>query len=149
MDSTLKALADLLLEAVPTIVFFLFLAWYLKRVFFIPLARILEERRKATQGVKELAQKAFEAADKKQSEFERALELARAGIYKEQEKLRRQWSEEQTHESEQARADVSKQIEGAKGQIAAEAQHAQEELYDRIDTLSENIVNALLTRRAA
>ena len=73
MDSTLKALADLLLEAVPTIVFFVFLAWYLKRVFFVPMARILEERRKATEGVKELAQKAFEAADKKQSEFERAL----------------------------------------------------------------------------
>jgi F-type H+-transporting ATPase subunit b len=149
MDSTLKALGDLLLEAVPTIIFFLFLAWYLKRVFFIPLARILEERRKAVEGVKDFAQKAFEAADKKQSEFERALELARAEIYKEQEKIRRQWSEEQAHEIERARTDVGKQIEQARGQIAAEAQRAQDELKNRIDGLSENIVNSLLTRRAA
>ena len=84
-----------MLEAVPTIVFFLISVWYLKRFYFRPVAAILEERRKATEGVRELAQRAFEAADKKQSEFERALDLARAEIYQEHEKLRKQWSDEQ------------------------------------------------------
>ena len=59
MDSTLKALGDLLVQAVPTIVFFIILTVYLKYVFFKPLAKILEQRREATEGVRELARRAF------------------------------------------------------------------------------------------
>lgn len=149
MDSTLKALVDLLIEAVPTMIFFLFLAWYLKRVFFKPLGAILEERRKATEGVRELAQRASELADQKESEFEKAIQLARGEIYKEHEKLRWQWSQEQTEAIAKARAEVDAQIEEAKHQIAAEADHAQTELNSRMESLSEAIVNSLLARRAA
>jgi F-type H+-transporting ATPase subunit b len=149
MEATLKALADLLLEAVPTVIFFLFLAWYLKRVFFKPLAAILEERRRATEGVRELAERAFEQADKKQSEFERALQLARGEIYQENEKLRRQWSEEQAQAIAAARSEIEQQIAAAKHEIAGEAEHAQNEVDSHIGDLSERIVNALLARRAA
>ena len=96
MDATLNALADLLLEAIPTVVLFLFLVYYLKKVFFIPIANILEERRKATEGVRELSQRAFEAADKRNSEFETALQLARADLGQENETLRRQWEKEES-----------------------------------------------------
>jgi F-type H+-transporting ATPase subunit b len=149
MEATLKALADLLLEAVPTIIFFLFLTWYLKRVFFKPLAAILDERRKATEGVRELAQRAFEEADRKQSEFERALELARGEIYQENEKLRRQWSEEQSQAIAAARAEVERRIAEAKHEIAGEAAQAQGDLESQISNLSERIVDSLLARRAA
>ncbi len=149
MEATLKALADLLLEAVPTIIFFLFLTWYLKRVYFKPMAAIFEERRKSTEGVRELAQRAFEAADKKQSEFEHALQLARGEIYEEHDKLRRQWSDEQAEAIAQAREQVDQQIAEAKKQIAAEAERAQAELDSKLEGLSEDIVNSLLARRAA
>ena len=149
MEATLKALADLLLEAVPTIAFFLFLVWYLKRVFFRPISAILEERRKATEGMRELAQRAFEAADKKHSEFERALQIARGEMYQEHEKLRRQWSDEQAEAIAKARAHVDQQIEEARRQIAGEAERAQTELDTRVEGLSENIVDSLLSRRAA
>lgn len=149
MEATLKALADLLLEAVPTIIFFLFLSWYLKRVFFQPVAAVLDQRRKETEGVRELAQRAFEAADKKQSEFEHALQLARGDIYQEHEKLRRQWSDEQAQAIAEVREEVDQQIAGAKKQIAAEAERAQAELDSSVESLSEGIVNSLLARRAA
>ncbi len=149
MDATLKALADLLIQSVPTIVFFLFLVWYLKRVYFRPVASILEERRRATEGVRDLAQRAFEEADKKQSEFERALQLARGDIYQEHEKLRRQWSEEQAQAVAAARAQVDGQIAEAKRQIAQEAERAQAELDKQIEGLSEGIVQTVLARRAA
>lgn len=149
MESTLKALADLLLEAVPTILFFIVLAWYLKRVFFKPMAALLEERRKATEGVRALAQQASEAADQKQSEFERALQVARHQMWDEHEKLRRQWSDEQTQEIGAAREQVSKEIEAARAEIAAAANQAQSELQGNIDGLSESIVNSLLRRKAA
>lgn len=78
MEATLHQLADLLLKAVPTIFFFALLTVYLKYVFFRPLAKILDERKEATEGVKQFAQQAFAAADQKASEFQRALQLARA-----------------------------------------------------------------------
>ena len=149
MEATLKALADLLVEAVPTIIFFLFLAWYLKRVYFRPVAAILEERRKQTEGVRDLAQRAFEAADKRQSEFEHALQLARGEIYEEHEKLRRQWSQEQSDAIASAREELDNQIEDEKHRISEESDRAQTDLDSKVETLSEGIVNSLLGRRAA
>jgi F-type H+-transporting ATPase subunit b len=149
MEATLRALGDLLIKAIPTAVFFIFLAVYLQRVFFKPLARILEERRKQTEGVRELAQRAFEAAEQKTSEFEHALQLARAEIHQEHDKLRQQWIQEQARRIAQARAEADREIEQARRQIAAEVEKAETDLAAAVDALSEQIVNSLLKRRVA
>ena len=149
MDATLKDLADLLIESVPTIFFFLFLVWYLRRVYFRPIAKILEERRQSTAGVRDLAQRAFEAADQRQSEFEHALQLARAQVYEENEKLRRQWTHEQTEEIAKARADLDAQIDKAKQNLAHETDGVKSQLDSEVERLSESIVNRLTGRRAA
>ncbi|MBV8069281.1 MAG: hypothetical protein JO270_05210 [Acidobacteriaceae bacterium] len=149
MDETLKALADLLLEAVPTIAFFVFLTLYLKYVFFRPMARIQEERRRQTEGVRELARRAFEEADKKTAEFERALQIARGQIHAEHEALRRQWSQEQAAAVARARAEADQQIQQARLQIAEEVERAQGELDANVSKLSDRIVDSLLARRAA
>ena len=149
MDSTLHALANLLLQAIPTVVFFLFLTFYLKAVYFRPLAKVLEERRKATEGVRELSQRAFEAADQKASEFERALQLARSEINKDNEVLRQRWVQEQNEAIAKARAEADARLEQAKAEIAEEAKRAQSELETSIQPLSEQIVQSLLQRRAA
>jgi F-type H+-transporting ATPase subunit b len=149
MEETLHALGDLLIKAIPTVLFFIFLTLYLKSVLFKPLAKIFEERRKATEGVRELAQRAFEAAEKKTSEFEHALQMARAELHQEREALRRRWTEEQEQEIEKARAEAERQIEDAKRQIGQEVEKAQAELDARMETLSNEIVKSLLQRRAA
>ena len=149
MDATLKALADLLIEAVPTIVFFLFLAWYLKRTFFQPVGAILDQRRRETEGVRALAQKAFEAADQRQSEFEHAMHLARQQIYEEHEALRRQWTDEQTAQIAAAQAEVTAEVDQAKQEIEGEVERAQADLDKSVEGLSQQIVNAVLERRAA
>jgi F-type H+-transporting ATPase subunit b len=149
MESTFKELAGLLVQAVPTALFFLFLTFYLNAVFFKPLARLLEERRKATEGARELAQKAFEAADRKTSEFEYALQLARNQIYQENEALRRQWIEEQHKDLEQVRAEADRAIQQAHASIEEETRQAQLELDRHVRQLSEEITAALLRRRAA
>ncbi len=149
MDSTLKDLGDLLVQAVPTIVFFIILTVYLKHVFFQPMARILEERRKATEGVRELAQRAFEAADRKNSEFEHALQIARSELHKEHEALRRQWSDEQAQIISNARAEADQKIQTARQQIAREVEKAEAELDAKVERLSEQIVQSLTARRAA
>jgi F-type H+-transporting ATPase subunit b len=149
MEATLHALADLLIKAIPTAVFFIFLAIYLQKVFFKPMARILEDRKRETEGVRELAQRALAAAEKKTSEFEHALQLARADINKEHEKLRRQWIAEQTARIAEARVEADRKIEEAKQQIAAEVRKAEADIAMSVDALGEQIVNSLLRRRAA
>ncbi len=149
MEATLQALGDLLVKAIPTILLFIVLTLYLKAVLFKPLAKIFEERRKATEGVRELAQRAFEAAEQKSSEFERALQMARAELHQEHEALRRRWVEEQEQEIAKARAEADRQIEEAKQQIAQEAESAQAELNANVELLGKQIVSSLLRRRAA
>jgi F-type H+-transporting ATPase subunit b len=149
MEATLQGLADLLLKAVPTIIFFALLTVYLKHVFFKPLARILDERKRATEGVRQLAQQAFAAADQKASEFQRALQLARGEIEQEQEALRRRWNDEQVETIRTARTEADQKILEAKQQIADEVQRAQAELDATVESLSDQIVSSVLRRRAA
>lgn len=149
MDATLHALAGLLIKSIPTIIFFILLTFYLKRVYFRPIARILEERKQATEGVRDIARRAFEAADKKTSEFEHALQIARAELNQEFEALRQKWAQEQADAIARARAEAGRQIEEAKREIEREGAVAEAELSARIESLGEKIVDSLLRRRAA
>ncbi len=149
MDSTLHDLARLLLQSIPTVIFFLFLTFYLKQVYFKPLAQVLDERRKATEGVRELSQRAFDAADQKASEFERALQMARAEINGENEALRQRWAREQMEAVAHARPEAEGRVARAKAYIGDEITRTQGELEANIQPLSEQIVQSLLRRRAA
>ena len=149
MDATLQALAALAVKAIPTVLFFIFLTHFLKRVYFLPVAKILEQRREQTEGLRELAQRAHEAADKKTSEFETAIQMVRGQILQENEAKRRQWAEEQTARVDEARAAAEKQLLTAKGQIAGELENAKANIAGDVAKISAQIENALLKRRAA
>jgi F-type H+-transporting ATPase subunit b len=149
MQETARELAHLLLKSVPTIIFFLGLMAYLNYVFFRPIKRILEERKQATEGVKDLARQAFEAADRKNSEFEQALQIARAELHREREVLHRRWASEQVEQIAKARAEADAKIERAKRETDEEIRRAEAELEGRVPGLGEEILGALLARRAA
>lgn len=149
MDATLHQLGHLLIEAIPTIVFFAFLALFLNQVYFKPIARVLEERRMATEGARDLARRAFEAADKKTSEFEYALQLARNQIHQENEAKRREWEKEEEERLAKVRAEAEARVQQARKGIAAEVEQARSELASQIDALSSQIIEKLTRRRAA
>jgi F0F1-type ATP synthase membrane subunit b/b' len=149
MEATLQALVALLIKSIPTIILFAFLTVYLRVTYFGPVARILKERREKTEGVKELAQKAFESADKKSSEYERALQIARGEINQQHEALRRQWAHEQSEALAKARAQAEAKVEAARASIAAEVERAESEMDSKIEELSTSIVDLLTRRRAA
>jgi F-type H+-transporting ATPase subunit b len=149
MEATLQALVALLIKAIPTIALFLFLVVYLNIVYFGPIARVLKARRDKTEVVKELAQKAFESAKEKTSEFERALQLARTEINQQNEQLRRQWAQEQSEALAQARDQAEAKIEAGRHAIAAEVEHAKAEMDMQVEALSTSIVEQLTGRRAA
>lgn len=149
MEATLTSLVKLLAESIPTIIFFIFLIFYLQRVLFRPLSRILEERHRQTEGVRELAERARQEAQNKNDEYERALQQARAEIYRQHDAMRRHWAAEQEQELAAARAEAERTIEQAKVAIEAETRRAENELQTQVQALSEQITDALLRRRAA
>lgn len=149
MDPTLQGLVDLLINAVPTVILFVILTVYLKYVFFRPLAKILDERKSATEGVRAIAERAFADAERKTSEFEQALQLARQELFKEHDAMRQGWLKEQAEALAQARAEADRQLREAKAEIAQETQRAQAELSAQVDRMSEQILRSLLKRRAA
>jgi F0F1-type ATP synthase membrane subunit b/b' len=149
MDATLKGLAALALEAIPTVIFFIFLTHYLKRLYFLPVAKIMEERRKQTEGMRELAKRAHEAADKRGYEFESAIMMVRAQLLQENEAQRRQWAEEQAKLVEEARREAEQRVAAAKLALAGELDSAKAGMGPSVDRLSSQIVESLLKRRAA
>ncbi len=149
MEATLQALVALLIKAIPTIALFSFLIIYLQATYFGPLAKVLKERREKTEGVKELAQRAFESVDKKTSEFERALQLARAEIGQQNEKLRQQWLDEQEKAVAHARAVAGQKVVAARAAIADEVERAKSEMDMNVESLSTSILESITGRRAA
>jgi F-type H+-transporting ATPase subunit b len=149
MTSTLLSLGDLLITAIPTIFFFVFLTLYLNVMLFRPIARILEERKKATEGVRDLAQRAYEMTESKTLQYQRALDLARVQIHQEHEALRRQWSEEQAAAIAKVRVESELQIQDARREITREVEREEAAAEKTAESLSESVVATLLQRRAA
>ena len=56
MESTLHDLGQLLLKAIPTVFLLLVVHFYLKKMFFRPMADVLAKRRAATEGLRESAE---------------------------------------------------------------------------------------------
>jgi len=148
MDSTLKALATLAVQAIPTVVFFIFLTFYLKRVYFLPVSRILEERRRQTDGVRDLARRAHEAADQKTSEFETAIQLVAHNSCRRTKDCAANGPTSILKRSPTPRGG-RQQMTDAKAQIARELEAARSEIDSSVDRLSSQIVDSLLKRRAA
>jgi F-type H+-transporting ATPase subunit b len=149
MDPTLKQLTELLLRAVPTMLLLVFLTVYLKYAFFRPLERILEKRNDETEGARRLAERAFAAADQKASEFEKALQVARMDLHSEQEAQRKRWLADQARAIAEARAHAEARIEEARRELAEETERATAELAVQARALAKQIVENMLSRRAA
>jgi len=149
MDPTLKQLTELLLRAVPTMFLLVFLTVYLKYVFFRPLDRVLEKRNEETEGARRLAERAFAAADQKASDFEKALQVARMDLHREQEAQRKRWLADQAQAISAARAHGEARIEETRRELAEETDRATAELAVQARALARQIIDNMLGRRAA
>lgn len=148
MDPTLKALTELLLHAVPTIICLILLTAYLKYVFFRPLDKVLRKRHEETEGVRHLAEKAFADVDYKTSKFEQALMAAKLEVYREQEAQRKQLLAEQAKAIAEAREAAETRIQEARRELSEEAERATAEMGVQAHELSKQMI-ASIFRRAA
>lgn len=147
MESTLRALGQILLQALPTFFLVLLLHQYLKAVFFKPLARVLAEREEATAGARRKANEALARAEQKAAAYEESLRAARNDIYREQEEMRRTWQDEQSAQIATARVRSDAAVKDAREQLAREAQAARASLEGNVRMLADQITHTLLQRR--
>jgi F-type H+-transporting ATPase subunit b len=149
MDATINALGRLLIQALPTFFIVLLLHFYLKQMFFKPLARILAERDEATRGARSKAAEALDRANVRAAAYEEQIRAARNEIYRDQEEQRRRWRDEQTAQVAEARRAADATIAEAKSQLGAQAEEAKRSLTSETQTLADRITDAILGGKAA
>jgi len=149
MDKTLQDLGSILLKAVPTLLLLIVVHFYLKFMFFKPLAAVLAKRREATEGARQAAEAAMAQSNSRAGEIEVALRKAREEIYQDQERHRKQLVEQQNQAIEKARQTSHGLVHDARQQVSAETEASKAELGAYAQTLAEQIAARLLPGRAA
>jgi F-type H+-transporting ATPase subunit b len=149
MESTLHDLGQLLLKAIPTLFLLLVVHFYLKRMFFRPMADVLAKRRAATEGQRESAEAMRAKAGEQTKAIEDQLRQAREAMYQEQEEARRGWMGDQGAQIETARQQARELIQKSKHDLDDEAAVAKNQLSETAGTLADQIANTLLERTSA
>ncbi len=141
-------LGELFLQAVPTVVivflFYLFMRWS----FFVPITKVMAERKARIEGARRRKPRAFraQAAEKKRADQE-ALRQARGVIFTEQEAVRRVALDQRATTILAARTHANEEVQTAKKRITAEIEAARGELETSGGELAEQIVHAILENR--
>jgi F-type H+-transporting ATPase subunit b len=148
MEQTLQALAGLMVKAIPTMCFLVFLYYYLKFMLFGPLEKILKQREELTEGARKSAEASLASAERKQQDYEAKFNSARAEVYRSQEETRRQWLEDQAAAVAAARSAAEQQVRTAKEQIASDGGVARETLGSTSGALADEIATVMVARKA-
>ncbi|HLX44630.1 MAG TPA: ATP synthase F0 subunit B [Bryobacteraceae bacterium] len=137
-----------MLKAIPTICLLLILHWYFKAMLFGPLDKVLKQRDELTEGARKSAEQSLAAAERKQQEYEKKFNEARAELYRAQEETRRKWLEDQAAQVDAARQRSAQILHEAKQQIESEAATARESLTATTAGLADEIANSILARKS-
>jgi F-type H+-transporting ATPase subunit b len=146
MDETLHQLGALLLGSVPTIFVFLLLVVLYRFLVYGPLTRVLDERRKRTEGAIEQANAAMAAAAAKTQEYEAQLRAARSKIFQARQLKQQQWTRERDSAVAEAQEAARRQVEQAKSTLQAQTQDAHRTIEESIDVLAGEILRAILPK---
>ncbi len=148
MEQILHALQGILVRALPTFFLVILLHWFLKKVLFQPLDRVLEERRQRTDGVLESCEAALERARARIREYEDRLHQAQAEIFDQQEAERKRLAAAQAAAVAAARQKARERVEAARAEIRAEAEAAREALRAEAERIAATIAQTVLAGRA-
>jgi F-type H+-transporting ATPase subunit b len=149
MESTLHALGGILLRATPTFFLVFLLAFYLKKVFFQPLEKVLQQRYEATEGSRKLAEQSVERASAKAAEYEAAIRAARAEAYKAREQAFKELQDRHAADTAAARERAGELAREAKASLAADVEVAKVALAADVGSLADRIADSILGRTAA
>jgi len=149
MEDTLRALGEILLKAVPTFLLVIFLHFYLKRMFFRPMEKVLRERFEATEGARKLAEQALARASARTAEYEAAIRAARFEIYQAQEQFYKQLQDSQQAQIAASRQSAEAAVHSARAQLAHDVEEAKLSLASSSEKLAAEIAESILRGHAA
>ena len=144
MDETLRQVGELLLGAIPTIIFLVLLYGCYTVLVHRPLVKILAERRSRTEGAIEKARADIAAAEARTAEYEQRLREARMTVFKTQEAHRQQALQERAAAVAEARVEAQTQVEQARAAIEEEKFIARVGLQAESERLAEEIIRTVL-----
>ena len=144
MGEILREVGGLVLGSVPTAILFLLLIPCYTLLMHRPLARVLAERRRRTEGAVEKAETAAAIADAKAQEYEARLRAARVEIQQEREKQVAGWNAAREQALGEAREAAAARVRQARHAVEAEAARSRESLEGSIDGLANEILAAVL-----
>jgi F0F1-type ATP synthase membrane subunit b/b' len=140
----LHQLAELFLQAVPTVVivflFYLFLRW----AFFTPIQKAMAERDAKIEGARREAAALEAEAGKELQDYNDRLRKVRGELYAEQEAARQVVLDERARLLKAMRSRALEEVEEAKKKIAAEQVSARHEVESQTDSLAAEIVRVIL-----
>lgn len=144
MDEILRQLLGFLLGAIPTIILLLVVFAAYRGLVHRPLARILAERHRRTEGAMERAQADIAAAEAKAAEYEQSLREARTALFKAHEERRKKGLEARAAALAQARLHAQQQVAEARAAMESDKQSAQAGLEVESARLADEIIRAIL-----
>jgi F-type H+-transporting ATPase subunit b len=144
MDETLHQLGGLLLGAVPTVILLALLYALYTAIVHKPLRRVLEERRRKTEGAVEKSRADIAAAEARTAEYEQRLREARAALFRAQEARRQAALQARSNAMREARNRAQGQVAAAKKNIEADQEAAQAGLQKEAAALAAEIVRRVL-----
>ena len=144
MDDTLRQLGELLLGAVPTVIFVTLLYILYNAIVHKPLRRVLEERSTKTEGAVEKSRADIAAAEARTSEYEYRLREARATLFRVQESRRKMALDARAAALNEARMKAQAQVQAAKADIQKDRASAQDALQAEAQSLAAEIMRRVL-----
>ena len=144
MDTTLKQLGELLLDAVPTVVLLLLLYAIYQNLVRKPLERVLKERRDRTEGAALKARSDVAAAEARTQEYEQKLREAKVAVFKAQEARRQQAQQMRAQALAEARAKAQEQIREARLAVEKDMEAARANLQTDAARLATDIIRTIL-----
>ena len=144
MDTTLRQVGQLLLDAVPTIVLLLLLYAIYQNLLRKPLERMLEERRDRSEGAVLKARADVATAEARTQEYEQKLREARLAIYKAQEARRQQAQKLRAEALAEARQRAQEQIRAERLVVDQDMAAARAALQGEAERLASEIIRTIL-----
>jgi len=149
MEETLNQLGGLLLGSIPTIVLFLLAFLAYRVIVYVPLQRVLSERRNQTEGALEKARADIAAAEAKTAEYEIALRDARLSVFKAQEARRQKALEARAAAVAQARAAADEQVRQARAAIEGDVAESKSTLEAESERLATEVIRSIFRQVGA
>ncbi|MGD0930006.1 MAG: hypothetical protein ABR902_05080 [Candidatus Korobacteraceae bacterium] len=144
MDTTLRQVGQLLLDAIPTVVLLLLLYVIYQNFLRKPMERVLAQRRERTEGAVAQARAEVATAESRTQEYEHKLREARLAIFKAQDARRQQAQQLRTQALAEARQRAQQQLKEAKVAIDQDMAEARTGLQAETQRLAADIIRTVL-----